>query len=118
MTYQSDPPTSGIHDLTWVEPGFYDEPQRSTRLVHALEHGNIVVYYDRPGPEELETIRRWTGLYQGQWSGVVVALRPGLKAKIILTAWNRILRQNTLDSAGGAAFIDKFRGHGPEHPVR
>ncbi|HSR71433.1 MAG TPA: DUF3105 domain-containing protein, partial [Kiloniellales bacterium] len=39
-------PTSGIHAPTWTQAGFYDEPQRSIELVHALEHGNIVIYYD------------------------------------------------------------------------
>ena len=118
VTYRSDPPTSGIHDRTWVEPGFYDQPQASTQLVHALEHGNIVIYYDRPGAGGLATLRGWTDLYRGRFSGVVAVARPGLDKKIILSAWKRILRQDTLDAAGAAAFIDKYRGRGPEHPVR
>ena len=118
VTYQSDPPTSGIHDRTWVEPGFYDQPQAPTRLVHALEHGNIVIYYDRPGAADLATLRGWTNLYRGRFSGVVAVSSPGLEKKIILSAWKRILRQDTLDAPGAAAFIDKYRGRGPENLVR
>ena len=49
-TRYDDPfPTSGPHNPDWVLPGFYDRPQPPSKLVHALEHGNVVIYYERPG---------------------------------------------------------------------
>ena len=116
--YRGDPPTSGAHDRNWIEPGFYDAPQFRSRLVHALEHGNVVIYYDRPDPATRATLESWTGLFRGQWSGLVVTPGAGLGKTIVLTAWRRTLRLKQFDAATAAAFIDRFRGLGPERPVR
>ena len=111
-------PTSGPHDRTWTRAGFYTEPQRPTQLVHALEHGNIVIYYERPGAEVLEQVESWADLYDGQWDGVVVTVMPGLDKRLMLTAWTKRLELKSFEGAAAAAFIDAFRGRGPEHPVR
>jgi len=111
-------PTSGPHDFQWVESGFYTELQRPTKLVHSLEHGQIVIYYDKPAPEVLEQLREWARRYDGPWSGIVIVPRPNLGEEIVLNAWTRVLRLNPYDPAAAAAFIDSFRGRGPENPVR
>ncbi len=111
-------PTSGPHDPEWVEPGFYGAPQTPERLVHAVEHGNIVIYYDKPGDAVLQTLDSWTDLYGAQWSGIVVAPAPALGAAVVLTAWRKVLRLDPFDAAAAAAFVDAFRGRGPENPVR
>lgn len=116
--YQNRFPTSGPHDLAWTPPGVYDQPQRPTQIVHALEHGNIVIYYDEPGPEAMERLERWAGLYDDQWSGLVVTPAPGLGEAVVLTAWTRRLELGSFEPAAAAAFIDAYRGRGPEHPVR
>lgn len=118
VRYQSDPPTSGVHDPGWVKPGTYDTVQRRTQLVHALEHGLIVIYYDKPGAAVLETLKGWADLHDAPWSGLVLAPKPGLGEAIILTAWTRLLRLEPFDADAAAAFIDAFRGRGPEKPVR
>ena len=118
VSYGDPFPTSGPHDPKWVEPGFYRTPQTPERLVHAVEHGNIVIYYDKPGDGVRQTLDWWTGLYGGQWSGVVVAPAPGLGAAVVLTAWRKVLRLQPFDGAAAAAFVDAFRGRGPEKPVR
>lgn len=111
-------PLSGPHNPTWVEPGVYDSPQRKEKLVHALEHGNIVIYYDEPGSEVMDRLREWAGLYDNQWSGIVVTPAPGLGESIVMTAWTKRLRQDEFAAAPAAAFIDAYRGRGPENPVR
>jgi hypothetical protein len=118
VTYRSNPPTSGIHDPKWTEPGVHSDPQSPTRLVHALEHGNIVIYYDRPDAAVMKTLKVWAGLFRGQWSGIVLTPRPGIGKTVVLTAWKRIFRLDPFDAAAAAAFIDRYRGRGPEHPVR
>ena len=82
------------------------------------EHGLIVVYYDKPGTEALETLTAWAQLYDAPWSGVVLTQKPGLGEALVLTAWNRLFRLERFDTAAAAAFIDAFRGRGPEKPVR
>ncbi len=111
-------PTSGPHDSEWVEPGFYRTPQAPERLVHAVEHGNVVIYYDKPGDDVRQTLDSWTDLYGAQWSGIVVTPAPALGAAVVLTAWRKVLRLDPFDAAAAAAFVDAYRGRGPEHPVR
>lgn len=118
ISYGTRFPTSGVHDRVWMDPGVYDEVQPPTRLVHSLEHGMIVIYYDRPDDAVMETLRSWAALYIGQWSGVVVAPAPGIGDMIMMTAWNRTLQLQPFDPAVAAAFVDRYRGRGPEHPVR
>ena len=116
--YSSRFPTSGIHHRVPTEAGFYDAPQQPIQLVHAVEHGHIVIYYDRPGAEVLATLKRWVGLYSGHWDGIVVTPMPRLGEKIVLTAWTKHLDLTRFDAAAAAAFIDSYRGRGPEKPVR
>ncbi|MEE8515209.1 MAG: DUF3105 domain-containing protein [Alphaproteobacteria bacterium] len=116
--YSSRFPTSGRHHRSWTGAGFHRTPQMATQLVHALEHGNIVIYYDKPGAEVIETLEAWTGLYTHQWSGVIATPMPRLGPAVVLTAWTKQLRMAEFKAAEAAAFIDAFRGRGPEHPVR
>ena len=118
INYGTNPPTSGPHFIHWVNPGFYETSKGRSNLVHSLEHGMIVIYYDQPSAEDLETLKRWTALFTGPWSGIVSVRRAGLGEKVILTAWRRILRLDHLETEAAAAFIDAYRGRGPENPVR
>lgn len=116
--YRDRFPTSGPHDPAPTAPGVYAQPQPDTKLVHALEHGNIVIYRDAPGDEADALLESWAGLYSGDWSGVVVVPESGLGEELVLSAWTKQLRLSTFDEATAAAFIDAYRGRGPEHPVR
>jgi hypothetical protein len=89
-----------------------------TQLVHALEHGNVVIDYGEPAPEGMERLERWAALYDGQWSGLVVTPAVGLGEAAVLTAWTERRELDSFDPAAAAAFIDAYRGRGPEHPVR
>ena len=117
-TYASRFPTSGSHHSVPTEPGFYENRQSAIELVHALEHGHIVIYYDKPGAVVLDTLRRWTRLYSGHWSGIVATPMSRLGRKIVLTAWTKRLDQARFDMPAAAAFINAYRGRGPENPVR
>lgn len=118
VRYATDPPTSGPHDPEPVDPGFYDRPQAAEKLVHSLEHGHIVIYYDEPGAAALETLEAWARRYADNWDGVIAVPKEGLGRAVVLAAWTRMLRLEAFDAADAAAFTDAFRGRGPEHPVR
>jgi hypothetical protein len=60
----------------------------------------------------LETLRRWTALFDRDWGGIVVVPKSGLGAAVVLTAWDKRLRLDPFDSAAAAAFIDAFTGPG------
>ncbi len=111
-------PTSGPHHRTPTDPGFYDESQPAIQLVHALEHGHVVIYYEEPGTEAMKHLEAWAGLFGGHWDGVVVTPKSGLGPKVVLTAWRKRLDLDPFDAAAAAAFVDAYRGRGPENPVR
>lgn len=119
VAYKTDPPTSGAHSSVETEPGFYVDPQPKGELVHALEHGHIVIYYNPKGTpaDVVESLKTYARKYTGHWDGVVVAPREQEEA-VVLTAWRRILRLKTWDQSVAETFIDAFRGRGPENPVR
>lgn len=118
VNYDNEFPTSGPHDPVPVTPGVYSEVQRPEMLVHSLEHGNIVIYYDEPTSEVMARLRNWAAQFPGAWDGVVVVPKEGLGESIVMTAWTKKLRLDAFDPAAAAAFIDAYRGRGPENPVR
>jgi hypothetical protein len=119
LTYKTDPPTSGDHYATAVRPNFYTEQLLPGNLVHSLEHGHIVIYYNptTTPAEVVQTLKTYPVKYPGAWDGVVVAPREQTEA-VVLTAWRNMLRMPTWDHAQAEAFMDAFRGRGPENPVR
>lgn len=46
VTYSSDPPTSGPHFPVWAKRGVYDRVISDGHLIHSMEHGYIVIYYN------------------------------------------------------------------------
>ena len=116
--YGSQFPLSGPHHRVPARPGFYDAPQLPIQLVHALEHGHVVIYYDQPDDADLDELKSWADLYTGGWDGVVVTPMAGLRGRVVLTAWAKRLTLSPFDAASAAAFIDAYRGRGPENRVR
>ena len=71
-----------------------------------------------PGAEAVQLLKDWTSPYGGQWAGVVATPSSGLGKAVVLTAWRKILKLDEFDPAAAAAFVDRFRGRGPEKKVR
>ncbi len=111
-------PTSGPHWPTPTEAGFYKEPQPKGALIHALEHGLVVAYYDEPGFMAQSMLQRWSRDRAGRWSGLIAVPHDGLGQKVVLTAWRHRLDLPQFDQNALAAFVDAYSGRGPENPVR
>ncbi len=121
VTYKTDPPTSGFHYARWLPPGVYEiDKAKPEVLVHNLEHGNIVIYFDRGqlSKVDLDQLLEMPKKYAGQWDGVILVAQKGLKTPIILTAWRAKLPLGQYDTKKVNQFLDAFRGRGPENPIR
>ena len=118
MDYRNDPPTSGTHWEIWVDPGFYTQQQPLAALVHSMEHGHVVIFYGDVGADNLAVIEDWANSWRGNWDGVVAVPRPDLGAGVDLAVWTHHIRLESFEAAAAAAFVDRYRGRGPENPVR
>jgi len=119
ITYNSLPPTSGRHYSSWINPGYYVDEQEPKQLVHSLEHGHVIVYYGEDIDQaSKDTLIDWTSDFRNEWAGLLVAPFEIEGEGVILNAWRTTLTLDKFDPAITAAFIDRYRGRGPENPVR
>jgi hypothetical protein len=116
--YSEEFPTSGPYDPGWADAGFYSTSRSATLLVHSLERGYVIIYYGDPAPDVQKTLRQWAALFHRDRAGIIVVPHPDLRQAIVLTAWRRRLQLKQFDPSAAAAFIDAFRGRGPEQQVR
>ena len=56
--YSTTPPTSGRHWDGWAACGFYgpDQPLPDERIIHNMEHGNIIVSYNLSDPDQISEL--------------------------------------------------------------
>jgi len=122
VSYETTPPTSGPHYGNPAAAGFYEEPPQLERIVHSLEHGAVVIYYD---PAALDAAARdhlqsLANEHTGTWSSVIVAPHPedDPESAYALTAWRHKLTTDDYDREVVRAFLAEYLGRGPENPVR
>jgi hypothetical protein len=106
--YNTDPPTSGPHAENMANWGFSKEILPKELLVHNLEDGGIVIYYNKT--INSEDIDKLSDLAGGYSEGVVVNSYPEMKNSITLTAWGRIDRLDSFDKKRITDFIAAFKG--------
>jgi Protein of unknown function (DUF3105) len=86
---QSDPPTSGKHYQTPPPLMIYDEPVPQWILLHALEHGNVLVQYgDKVSAADRTALRAAVLSHRAR---TLMAPYPKLGKRVVYTAWQRML---------------------------
>ncbi|MCL6643226.1 MAG: DUF3105 domain-containing protein [Candidatus Bipolaricaulota bacterium] len=122
LTYHTEPPTSGRHYGRETPAGFYVEPRAAGNLVHSLEHGAVVIYYDpaKLTDEIRQSLTRFVQAHRDPWASVVVVPHPNPKpgTPFVLTAWTKMLVLDRYDVPTIRAFLAEYLGRGPESPVR
>ncbi|MBI3660578.1 DUF3105 domain-containing protein [Candidatus Acetothermia bacterium] len=121
LSYKTDLPTSGAHLPSPAPAGFYSEKIQPGLLVHSLEHGGVVIYYDpaRLSNDVEKSLRAFVKAHLEMWAGVVVMPSPvHYDAPFILTAWTKMLKLENYDARVVQAFLAEYLGRGPENPVR
>lgn len=125
-TYNSTPPTSGPHYGNLVEWGVYTQPVPYQMLLHNMEDGGVIVYYQCPDgcPNTIDALTSIVNAYIDDGRRLVLAPNtPGwsngttshadMGAQIVVTAWNRILKMDAVNVERIRAFVDKYQriGH-------
>ena len=113
------PPTSGRHWDRWASCGFYTEPVPDERIVHNMEHGNIIVSYNLTDPAEIDALK---AAYEAidltaAW-GVARPYDGIAEGAVALTTWGVVDGPMAgVDAARIERFFDAYAGKlGPEFP--
>lgn len=116
VEYNTDPPTSGDHAQVPAQVGFYrTTPPADEKLVHTLEHGNIVMYWDPSKLDEAQ-FNKLKLLYddlRAERSCVLLAQRS-MDKPIALTAWGYLAFLDGFDEGAIRAFWRDHLAKGPE----
>jgi hypothetical protein len=117
--YSSTPAASGPH---WSEPvpwGVYPNPIPQEPVIHNLEHGGVVIWYqaDQVDPTQVAELAEYTR----EWNAserykVIVAPWAGTDfgAPMAMVAWTWLLYLDEIDTELMDRFIDQHYGDAPE----
>ncbi|PKB69501.1 MAG: hypothetical protein BZY77_04860 [SAR202 cluster bacterium Io17-Chloro-G5] len=114
--YSDAPPTSGEH---WSKPascGFYTEDLPDERIVHNLEHGNIVVSYNFTNPAQVTGLRDALEDIElfDDW-GVARPYDRIADGQVAIAAWGHLHTMNGVSPGELALFFEALSGvNGPE----
>ena len=107
LTYDPAPPTGGEHFPVPATCGFYEtEAPPDELLVHDLEHGAIWIAYD-PGLDDAS--KSSLSALVAQQAKVTATPYPDLGSPIVVTAWARQLRLDSVDDPRLLQFIEQYR---------
>ena len=121
VTYNSAPPTSGDHWSAAQSCGFYTEPILDERIVHNLEHSNIVISYNLPSDTDVEALEEFYDDLDESWRNHFTVIRPYDEigeGQIGLSAWGVMDVMDGIDRDRILRFYEHYVGRlGPEGAV-
>jgi hypothetical protein len=120
VSYRSKPPSSGPHYGTWPVFRVYEKPVPWGFLMHALEHGAVVISHNCPdGCADARA--QIQALYaavparpQCPRPPVIVTPDSTLDVPFAASAWGATLRARCFDRERFAAFVERRANRGPE----
>jgi hypothetical protein len=124
IEYSMSPPVFGDHYPIWGAYKTYDFPVPLGYLVHDLEHGAVVFFYDCPDgcSDEVADVQAFIDALpadprcsQAVRVQVVLVPRPGLGARWAASAWGYSLSADCFDAELFGQFYADHQGQGPEN---
>jgi hypothetical protein len=121
--YKTNPPSSGNHYAIWADFKTYTAPVPWGHLVHALEHGAVVVVYNCPGgcPDEVAAAQAMIDAFPADpicasppKHRLILAPDPKLDVRWAASAWTWTIRAPCFDAAAFGAFLHDHYGMGGE----
>ena len=112
--YGTNPPTSGNHLQTPASPGFFGDPVDPGALVHNLEHGQIVFWYDPDAPQDV--IDGVEAIVDQEFEASVGAPWPEPESPytFAMSAWGASQKCRDVSQAVVDEFRETYQGRGPE----
>lgn len=127
IVYASNPPSSGPHYNAWANFQEFDRPVADGHLVHALEHGGVLLLYKCPedGGSCAELVSQLRAVRaavpadplcsDGVRTRVILAPRPENSTAVSAAAWGHTYEADCVDAPSLAAFIDAHYAKAPEN---
>jgi uncharacterized protein DUF3105 len=117
VDYKTKPPNSGPHNpVPAQDQAYYSDEPALENLVHALEHGRIIIWFKRSAPSSVKN--DLYALYKEDPPGMLLAPdESGMPYEVAASAWTHVLGCNTMNDRvfdALRAFKDSYRGRGPE----
>lgn len=118
VNYSTTPPTSGDHWDWWARCGFYEDGLPDERIVHNLEHGNIVVSYNLPQGAQLEQLKDFMDDFELAPAWAVTRFYDEIpEGTVALSAWGVSDTMIGVDEDRIEEFFRTYAGTlGPEFP--
>jgi hypothetical protein len=124
VKYSTNPPTSGTHYVIPAQDGIYGQAPQDEQLVHAQEHGRVIIWAKPSLPEKQRAALR--ALVDEDSYQMFLVPRANMPYPLAVTAWDADPAQNgtgkmmTCTKIGDQtydairAFRDEHRSQGPE----
>ena len=118
VNYSTTPPTSGDHWDWWARCGFYADGLPDERIVHNLEHGNIVVSYNLATAEEVAQLKEFMDNFELAPAWAITRFYDRIpEGTVALSAWGVLDTMQGVDEARIETFFRHYSGTlGPEFP--
>jgi hypothetical protein len=110
--YHVIPPTSGTHNPVPLQQGVYDNNVDVTQLVHSMEHGYVIMYYNNAATTD--QINQLIRIQQSDPFKMIVAPYPSMDNKVALVAWDHLQTCDGVNEQAIRSFTAQFRNQGPE----
>ncbi len=111
-SYNSNPPTSGWMYDQVAGGGIHNNEVADELLVHSMEHGAVVVYYQEGLPKD--QLAQVASAFNSASGKKILVPRKNLAAPVALTSWGRLLALKTIDTKTIKSFIETNENRGPE----
>lgn len=128
IVYATNPPSSGPHYPVWANFAEYDKPIEDGYLVHSMEHGAVVLFYDcdpsacvAPAGvvEALRAVRNAVPTDPlcdpAIRVRVILAPRPANDVPVAAAAWGATYKADCVDAPSLSQFITDFYAKAPEN---
>lgn len=119
VDYNTTPPTSGDHWATPASCGFYEDGLEDERIVHNMEHSNIVVSYNLATKEEVDQLKKvMDGIGLSDIWGITRFYDKIPVGTVAVAAWGVLDTMEGIDKDRIKTFFETYVGNlGPEQII-